>query len=128
LNTYNYSHYLSPPGLLVYIQVSSLESDGVGIETVPALIDTGADQTVLPSDLVDKLGLVAGDQVLIAGVSGAAEMAPTYFVDIALEHMQPMSMIVAAFGSKEYCYLGRDFLNRYRIVLDGPKLKFTIEE
>lgn len=108
-----------PPAAFVHVNLSSDET-GRRVESLPALADTGADQTVLPDRVVSELQLVPFDRVTVSGYNGPAEDCQTYLVRLAVRDLPPVEMTVLASWSESYAILGRDLLNRHRVVFDGP--------
>ena len=66
-----------------------------------------------------------GDIPLI-GLGGRLVECPTYAVEVALRSLQAVFVKTAASDGEPYILLGRDVLNHYRIVLDGPKQTLEI--
>jgi hypothetical protein len=72
---YNCNREVEPPAPFVHVSFKCLET-GKSIENLPALINIGADRTVIPGGLVDLLpGLVlsrsSGSQVSEASLLGS---------------------------------------------------------
>jgi hypothetical protein len=99
---------------------------GRWVENLPALADTGADQTVVPERIVTQLGLAQLDQVSVTGFSGRPEIRPTYAIRLVVRDLPPVDVEVLTGWSDTHAILGRDVLNRYKIVLDGPNLRLEI--
>ena len=47
---------------------------------------------------------------------------PTYLVELRLRELGPVTVKVLASSDEPYVLLGRDVLNRFTILLDGPNL------
>jgi hypothetical protein len=87
----------------------------------PALIDPAADRTVLPGKTIDALGLVEDGHLHFQGFTSEIVKLPVFLVELRLHDFPPVRLRVA-FGEREpFILLGRDLLNVYRIVLDGPQ-------
>ncbi|MDK2384116.1 MAG: hypothetical protein QI199_04820, partial [Candidatus Korarchaeota archaeon] len=65
-----YSKKYDPPAPVVEVRVRSLGGKFVDLE---ALIDSGADITVFPRELLSDLELIPGSTVLIKGYDGSTE-------------------------------------------------------
>jgi hypothetical protein len=115
----------SPPAPFVLLNVG-VDETGRWVEDLPALTDTGADQTVLPERVVAQLGLAQLDQVTVTGFSGRPETRPTYGVRLVVRDLPPLAVEVLTGWSDHYAILGRDVLNRYKVLLDGPNLRLEI--
>src|SRR5258708_3503182 len=97
----------------------------VGNETItdlPAQLDTAADRTVVPLDLMEELGVVLLDEIPVLGFGGFISNAPTCLVRVPLRGKTPVMLKVFAPRAEPHILLGRDILNRYRLWLDGPRL------
>jgi hypothetical protein len=90
------------------------------VDGLPAQIDTAADRTVIPGGLVARLGLVPLDELPVAGFGGQVLLVPTYLVELAIRTLLPQSIEVLAHAEEPFVLLGRDVLNRHRLLLDGP--------
>jgi len=77
--------------------------------------------TVLPAEVIEQMRLFRFDSIEVAGLGGIPKTAPTFLVQVALRGSEPL--VVKAIGGFEepFILLGRDVLNRHRIVLDGPQ-------
>jgi hypothetical protein len=123
---YNYNRQVEPPAPFVHVSLKCLET-GKSIDNLPALIDIGADRTVIPGDLVDLLGLVPLEELLVAGLGGQVFSVPTYKVELTIRMLSPQKVLLIAHDAEPFILLGRDVLNRHRLVLDGPGLTLEID-
>lgn len=96
-------------------------------EGIPALVDTGADLSVLPNRLVADLGLLQVDEQVVEGFDGRPRVLPVYLVVLHDRDLPPVEIRVVR-GDVSNAILGRDVLNRYKVVLDGPKQVMTISD
>lgn len=122
---FNYTRQIEPPAPFVHV---SLRSPGAGdpVDDLPAQIDTGADRTVIPGGLVDRLGLEPLDHMEVAGLGGQTFEVAVYLVELTIRTLTSHKVVVIAHADKPYVLLGRDILNRYRLILDGPDLALEI--
>ncbi len=118
---YTYNQQMSPPAPFVHVSVCSPLGGANGI-TVPAQIDTAADLSVIPGRLVEELQLVPLDSVAALGFGGHLLTLPTYLVELRVKEMDPVTVKALASHDEPYALLGRDLLNRFTILLDGPNL------
>jgi hypothetical protein len=93
---------------------------------VPAQTDTAADRTVLPDAVIQALGLPQMGTLSVAGLGGIIHTLATYMVLLAIHDLplQPFKIVASAY--EPWILLGRDVLNTYRLVLDGPQLGLEI--
>lgn len=122
---YRYNQQNRPPAPMVMVRFTS--PTGVELEPVPALMDTGADRTIIPSAVAEALGLRMGRQVQLGGIGGTTIMMASYLVTIRIHELPPVDCEVFATLGETHALLGRDVLNQYRIVLDGPRGVLEIE-
>ena len=101
---------------------------GQRIGDIPALVDTGADQSVIPDRIVAALGLIQLDQQLVRGFDGTPRTLATYYIRIQVRDLDLIDLEVIASPTVDNAVLGRDVLNRYKVTLDGPALVMTISD
>jgi gag-polyprotein putative aspartyl protease len=114
------------PAPFVYASVRSVDTQQEARD-IPAQVDPGADRTVLPTALVPQLGLVQRGSLPLAGFAGEVISYPTYYVDIAIRSLPFVTVRVVAHEGEPYVLLGRDVLNHFRIILDGPQQAVEID-
>lgn len=123
---YRYNQQVVPPGPYVHVNVGRVDVAETA-KAVPALIDSGADRTVVPMPLVRDLGLAQAGVIEAHGLNQISSTMPIYVVRIGIADLSMDPIDVLAADGEPYVLLGRDVLNRYRITLDGPQLLCTIE-
>ena len=123
---YNYSRQLTPPAPCAYVSISRPDDLGIIVDNVAAQLDTGADMTVVPSSLVERLQLVPLDQLLITGFGGNVRRVPIYLVSLSVHPFAPIMLRVLGGRNEPIVLLGRDVLNRHRVLLDGPNFVLEI--
>jgi len=118
---YAYNGQKQPPAPFVLV---TLRHPYVGTELrdVPAQIDTGADQSLLPLPLARTLALPHSGQVAVGGVGGTTEQMDLYGVLLGIHTLPLQAVEVLAHPGEPWVLLGRDVLNTYRLALDGPRL------
>jgi hypothetical protein len=117
---YRYVDSVKPPAPFVSVSIRGLGND-VQLDGQPAIVDPAADRTVLPGSTVRTLGLVEDGRLRFQGFASEIVELPVFLVEIRLHDFPPL-LIRAVLGEHEpYALLGRDLLNSYRIVLDGPR-------
>jgi predicted aspartyl protease len=122
---FNYVGTESPPA--PYVLVSIGRPDGTTITNdIPAKVDSGADRTVLPKLLVEQLRLDEVEQREFAGLGGHRVSMAIVRVLITIKECTPLEVNAASTDGEPYILLGRDVLNTFRIVLDGPNRKLEV--
>jgi hypothetical protein len=122
---YQYLSQLHPPAPFVYLTVRN-PADGTEQRDLAAQLDSAADRTLVPEALVESLDLPRIGTILIGGVGGVTHSMPSYLIEVKIHDLAPIPVEVVANPGESWVLLGRDVLNRYRIVLDGPQLTFEI--
>jgi predicted aspartyl protease len=100
---------------------------GAELPPVPALLDTGADRTIIPAAVAEALGLEKGREVKMGGIGGTTTVMASYYAVIRIHELPPIDCEVFATLGESIALLGRDVLNQFRIVLDGPRGILEIE-
>lgn len=118
---YPYIQDMHPPAPFVHVTLRVPVGEKEMVNQ-PAQLDTGADRTVLPWSAVESLGLVQLDTILIGGFDGVQQPVPTFGVMLGLRQFPPFLIEVVASKAEKWVLLGRDVLNRHRLLLDGPQL------
>jgi hypothetical protein len=123
--SYAYARECTPPAPFVHVTLRS--PDGItAVADFPAQLDTAADRTVVPLRVIEELHLVQMGTITESGVGGQVAVLPAFLVELTVRQLQPLALKVIASPEEPFVPLGRDVLNRYRIVLDGPQLALEI--
>ena len=121
---YQHSSRLRPPGLIVALSVGALL--GTSVERCDAKVDTGADLSGIPMDVVTKLALPAVSSVRVRGVLDATPRAvPVYYVRISIDNSRWFDLKVFA-RPRATAILGGDLLNQLVLHADGPAGMFEL--
>lgn len=125
--TYAYNVLYEPPAPVVEIGVRGLDPDSREVR-ISALIDSGADATMLPIQVLRAVGARYVETRYIRGVTGIRQSAETFVAVVRIgPHVVPTAEAVAL-GRGESAILGRDVLNRLIVTLDGPAQAVEIVE
>ncbi len=123
---YAYNRQVEPPAPFIHVSLKCLET-GKFVDNVPALIDSGADRTVIPGGLVGLLALVPLEMFDVAGLGGQVFSVPAYKVELTIRTLVPQKAVLIAHDQEPFVLLGRDILTRHRLLLDGPGLALEID-
>lgn len=123
---YRYQEALEPPAPFIHVTLVN-PATGATLTSVPAQIDSAADRSVLPPRLVTALELTQFGDLEVAGLGGEVGQLPTYPVLLGIHDLPARSHLVLACEGEPWVLLGRDVLNQYRIVLDGPASAVEID-
>jgi predicted aspartyl protease len=90
-------------------------------------IDTGAFRTAIPEYLVDKLHLIPTSEEETKGYKEEIHQQKhyTYFVNIAFKD-EIFDFVEVLAVRRPNVLIGRDILNRLKLILDGKNLSFEI--
>lgn len=121
---YNYNRQIYPPAPLMSVIVSSPGDPELYVAT-PALMDYGADFSVITEEILETLLPVCVGDAYVEGFMGAGETLRLYAVGIEF-HGWRFSRVPVFVGAKNYIILGRDVLNKFDIRLNGIEGKLEI--
>ena len=88
-----------------------------------AILDTGADNTILPIDLLESIAAPNTDRLNfhLRGITGQRQRVDMYSVTLYLGRTPIFGVRAAALESSD-AIIGRDVLNQLQICLIGPAL------
>ena len=106
-----------------------LSAIGPGV-SIPfrAQLDTGADRSVIPQAVATQLGLLETETINYRSVDGGIGTLRTYRLILRIRGFRPVFLNPAASEHEPHVLLGRDFSNKYRILLDGRARLLQIDE
>lgn len=114
MSQHQYDPRYEPPAPILFLRLSPPEgAPSIGL---PALVDTGADVSVVPEAVAQSLGLPIIGQLHIRGVGGQAQAANVHAATVECAGVTALCEVV---GFGDEALLGRDLLNRWTMVLDG---------
>ena len=88
--------------------------------------DSGADRTVLPTRLAVQLKLDEVDRRNFEGLGGQQVTMSIFRLLVTVRGCPSLEVDAAGNDGEPHILLGRDVLNNFRIVLDGPNGKLEI--
>ncbi len=117
--SYDYNSAYAPPAPFLPIAVDGYDPDKLPV-ILPAFVDTGADGTLLPEDILRSVGAEYEDTVRMLGVAGGVQQLDRYTVRIQIDDqiVHAVSAVATAAGSE--ALIGRDVLNHLIVTLNGP--------
>jgi predicted aspartyl protease len=118
-----YHNTFLPPAPALEVEVRNPHTGAAQI--LLAKLDTGADGTLIPEDLVQTLGLLSHDRFLAVAFDMQAKFIPSYLIDLTVAGWVFTQLEVPT-APLPYILIGRDVLNQLVITLDGPQLTFDI--
>ncbi len=123
--TFHYVQAESPPGPYVLVSVARPGGPDAGIE-LPAKVDTGADRTVVPTSLAGQLKLDEVERREFEALGGHRVVMAIFRVMLTIRGCSPLVVNAAGNDGEPHILLGRDVLNNFRILLDGPNPRLEI--
>ena len=113
--------FASPPAPVARVIIRNPLA-GKSVTEVPLLIDTGADATLIPRAILPYLDIdeatLEPTGCSLVGFDGT--MSPAILVPIMLEFLGKRVAGEYLLTEARYGILGRDVLNLFRLVFDGP--------
>ncbi len=118
---------LEPPAPLLEIVLSNPSGLTVPSTAVEALIDSGADITVIPRRFVEQLQLKLIDQLPVAGYegSGSERLVDVYSAKVVIQNVGEYVIRVLP-SNDNLVLLGRDIINYWDLFLHGKANIFEI--
>lgn len=101
---------------------------------MPALIDTGAQRTVITQETVDKVGLSKINETELRGIGGTVRNVGVYAASIQFPRSNFATIELMEVSCCELahplikCLLGRDVLSRWKLIYEGPPGSWQLHE
>jgi hypothetical protein len=111
---YTYNAQKQPPAPFVLVRLRHPHT-GAELPDVPAQLDSGADQSVLPIAIAHALTLPHTGEVEVSGVGGNRESMERYAVLLGIHNLPLQPVEVLAHPGEPWVQLGRDVLNAHRL-------------
>ncbi len=114
-----YDIHFQPPFPVLPIRLSN-EQRGNPTETLMALVDTGADGSLVPLSILRQIRAPAVMDKRLRSHWGEWRAVQMFVVDVELVNRKLPSVLVVGDELGEEVVIGRNLLNRLRLLLDGP--------
>jgi predicted aspartyl protease len=125
---YPYSRDYYPPAPIIEVTfVTAAESLRVG-PLPPALVDSGADGTIVPIDFLDRIHAPSTTEMSIRSHWGESRRILLYLVDVQIGDLTLPGMEVVGDEISTEIVIGRDILNRLQVLLNGPGQTIEVTE
>ncbi len=92
----------------------------LAIGPLTAIVDTGADGTLMPQSLIDEIEAPLVDDVRVRSPWGKWRYLQLFTVDVGIETLCLSAIEVVGDDLGDEIILGRNILNQLRLLLDGP--------
>ena len=114
-----YSRNYYPPSPVLEVRLAVPNGERVG--PLPALVDTGADGTLVPLEYLLDILAPSTDEALMRSQWGEGRLVHLYLVDVEINGDTLPGLEVVGDEMTREIILGRDVLNKLNLVLDGPQ-------
>lgn len=125
--SFNYSRQFDPTMPIVEVSVRAVGTSHPA-SVVTALVDSGADATILPLSVLQQVGARYVRGRVMHGVTGIPENVDTYLVPIQISPNAVHGIRAVAYGNNMTPIIGRDVLNNLVVTLDGLAQETVISE
>lgn len=117
----------APPAPALPIQIAGPDAaDWIAVGS--AFVDTGADASIVPQVLLNRVAVAEWDQAWLRSQWGEPRLVYRYEIDLRIADRVFPSILVVADDLGDELVLGRDFANHLRILLDGPARTVSLLE
>lgn len=120
-----YNTDYSPAFPAIFIQIAN-ETKDLRTEIISALLDTGADGSLVPISLLQEILAPALIDSRIRSHWGEWRTVQTFAVNIKLDEFTLPNIFVVGDDQGNEVVLGRDVINKLRLLLDSPAHTTTI--
>lgn len=93
----------------------------VASELYDAIVDTGADMTIAPAEILVNLQAHDVQETNLVSQWGDVHPVVLYLVDLEIEGQVIPGVLVAGDETTHEVILGRNLLNMFSLLLDGPQ-------
>ncbi|MBP7997853.1 MAG: retroviral-like aspartic protease family protein [Chloroflexi bacterium] len=125
--SFNYSRQFDPTMPIVEVSVRAVGTSHPA-SVVTALVDSGADATILPLSVLQQVGARYVRGRVMRGVTGIPENVDTYLVSIQIGPYTVHGIRAVAYGTNMTPIIGRDVLNNLVVTLDGLAQETVVSE
>ncbi len=122
---YNIDYFPPAPAVDIFLGKAD-ESFKIG--PLSALVDSGADGTVVPARYLGEFQAEIADRKIIRSHWGEARIVSIYLLDVGIAGVRLPAIEIVADELSVDILIGRNILNKLRVFLDGPKQTIEISE
>jgi len=125
--SFTYNRDYQPPFPELEVELS-LPGSSEPTVSLSALVDTGADVTLLPLNELAHIGARFINDARVSGLFGGRESVGIYAVTVRVGHQQIHAVRVAGVPALTEAILGRDVLGQLVVTLNGPAETLELHE
>ena len=115
---HEYSRDFAPPAPVIEVSIFAPLFDAS--TSSAALVDSEADITVIPEQIISQLKLRCVDSMLASGFGKGVIEASVYSAILSIEGILGPKICRILGWNDDYALIGRDLLNQLITVLNGP--------
>lgn len=116
---FEYDRHYFPSAPVLEMRVDGYSTAMDGSVVVRAIIDSGADGTMIPTQVLNRIQADYIDSVRMSGVTGVAEQRDRYRIRIQIGDIIIHGIDAVAISTNDDALIGRDVLNQLVVTLDG---------
>lgn len=124
---YHYSRNYFPSAPIIEVTLIAV-AEALRVGPLPALVDSGADGTIIPINHLNEIHAPPTEEMVIRSQWGERYRVMLYLVDMQIGDLTFPGLEVAGDEIANEIIVGRDILNRLRILLNGPKEMVEVSE
>ena len=121
MNSFEYSRDYFPADPVIEVALSAGRAPAPAV-TIVALLDSGADATLIPRDLLSRIQAPYVQTRRMRGVTGTVVDVDIFAVRLQINGTEVAGIRAIQSRQGTEVILGRDFLNPFIITLNGPAL------
>jgi len=117
------NYHPAMPALKIWL---GYPTEALTIGPLVAIVDTGADSTLVPQQWLDKIEAPFSDEARLRSHWGEWREVALFTIDLGIETMRLPSVEVVGDDEGTEVILGRNVLQRLKMLLDGPSSQVEI--
>lgn len=122
-----YSNDYYPPAPIAEVSLIAV-AESLRVGPFTALIDSGADGTIVPVAYLHEILAPPTEETIMRSHWGEGRRVMLYLIDLQIGDVVLPGIEVVGDELSEEPFLGRNILNRLRVLLDGPNKNVTVTE
>lgn len=115
--SFDYDTAYEPAMPLVEVNIRRIGQD-INIQ-VPAIVDSGADGSLIPMQIIQQMDAVQSGWVRIKNLDSISRRIPVYLLQISIGSLNIGAIQLGGDKTITQMILGRDVLNHYVVTLNG---------
>jgi predicted aspartyl protease len=123
--SYNTTYFPAAPHIEIRL---GIPDESLKVGPLLAFVDSGADGTLIPARYVRPLQLEIFEHKFLLSQWGERRLVATYRLDVEIGDIRLPAIEIVADDQSDEVVVGRNVLNKLRVLLDGPKQLVEISE